>query len=51
MTTLITKAKMTMLKSKMAKMGPRKAPKNAAGSKIKQLEEENKRPSVHNVCL
>ena len=30
------------IKIRMAKMGPKKAPKNTAGSEIKQLEEENK---------
>ena len=38
MRTLITMTKMTTLKIRMAKIGPRKAPKNTAGSEIKQLE-------------
>ena len=38
--TPITKTKMTTLKIRMAKMGPRKAPKNTAGSSMKQLEEK-----------
>ena len=33
----ITKTKMTALKIRIAKMGPRKAPKNTAGSLMKQL--------------
>ena len=33
----ITKTKMTALKIRMAKMGPRKAPKNTTGSLMKQL--------------
>ena len=40
MRVLITMIKMTMLKSRIAKMGPRKAPRNTAGSKTKQLERE-----------
>ena len=40
MRVLITMMKMTLLKSRMAKMGPKKAPKNTAGSKMKQLEGE-----------
>ena len=36
----ITKTKMTTLTIRMAKMGPRKAPKNTAGSLMKQLQEE-----------
>ena len=51
MMTPITKTKMTMLKSRMAKMGPRKAPKNTAGSETKQLEEEEKSHSLCNVCF
>ena len=47
--TPITKTKITMLKSRMAKMGPRKAPKNTAGSEIKQLKEENNSHPLHNV--
>ena len=39
MITPITKTKTTTLKIRMAKMGPRKAPKNTAGSVMKQLEE------------
>ena len=39
MITPITKTKMTTLKIRMAKMGPRKAPKNTAGSVMKQLQE------------
>lgn len=35
--TAITMIKMTILKNRMAKMGPRKAPKNTARSKTKQL--------------
>ena len=35
--TPITKTKMTTLKIRMAKMGPRKAAKNTAGSLMKQL--------------
>ena len=38
MRTPITMTKMTTLKIRMAKIGPRKAPKNTAGSKTKQLE-------------
>ena len=38
MRTLITSAYITALKSRMAKMGPRKAPKNTAPSEMKQLE-------------
>jgi len=38
MSTPITRTKMTTLKSRMAKMGPRKAPKNTAASEMKQLE-------------
>ena len=49
MMTIITKTKMTMLKSRMAKMGPRKAPKNTAGSETKQLEEENNK--THSLCI
>ena len=41
MITPITKTKMTTLTIKMAKMGPRKAPKNTAGSLMKQLEKKN----------
>ena len=37
MRTPITMIKMTMLMKRMAKMGPRKAPKNTARSKTKQL--------------
>ena len=37
--TLIMKTKMTTLTIRMAKMGPRKAPKNTAVSLMKQLEE------------
>ena len=40
MRTPITKTKMTTLTIRMAKMGPRKAPKNTAGSLMKQLEEQ-----------
>ena len=40
MITPITKTKMTTLTIRMAKMGPRKAPKNTAGSLMKQLEEK-----------
>ena len=36
--TPITNTKMTKLKSRIVKMGPRKAPKNTAGSVMKQLE-------------
>ena len=36
----ITKTKMTALKIRMAKMGPRKAPKNTAESLMKQLQRE-----------
>jgi len=39
MITLITKTKMTTLKSRMAKMGPRKALKNTVASEMKQLQE------------
>ena len=39
MSTLITTTKMTMLKSRMAKMGPRKAPKNTPVLPMKQLED------------
>ena len=37
MRTMITMTKMTALKIKMAKMGPKKAPKNTPISSIKQL--------------
>ena len=40
MITPITKTKMTTLTIRMAKMGPRKAPKNTAGSLMKQLEKK-----------
>ena len=40
MRTPITKTKMTTFTIRMAKMGPRKAPKNTAGSLIKQLQEK-----------
>ena len=39
MRTPITMIKMTTLKSKMTKMGPRKLAKNTTGSEMKQLEE------------
>ena len=38
--TPITNTKMTKLKSRIVKMGPRKAPKKTAGSVMKQLEEK-----------
>ena len=38
--TLMTVKNTTALRSKMAKMGPRKAPKNTPGSPMKQLEKE-----------
>lgn len=38
MTTTVTK--MTALKSRMAKIGPRKAPQNTPGSPMKQLQRE-----------
>ena len=38
MSTPITRTNITMLKSRMAKMGPRKAPKKTAASEMKQLE-------------
>ena len=37
--TLITETNMTALKSRMAKIGPRKAPKNTPVLPMKQLEE------------
>ena len=48
MRTLITMTKMTTLKIRMAKMGPRKAPKNTAGSEIKQLQ--GGREQSHQLC-
>jgi len=40
MRTLITMTKMTALKSRMTKIGPRKVAKNTAGSEMKQLWKE-----------
>ena len=51
MRTPITMMKMTKFKSKMAKMGPRKAPKNTAGSKTKQLERGMRTPSIYQCWL
>ena len=42
--TVKTIADITMLKSRMTKMGPRKAPKKTAGLEMKQLKEEENRP-------
>ena len=51
MRTPTTMIKMTKLKSNMAKMGPRKAPKNTAGSKTKQLEGGMRTPSIYQCWL
>ena len=46
--TLITMINMMVLKSRMAKMGPRKAPKNTPVSPMKQLEE---RKQIMYACI
>ena len=46
MRTPITMTKMTTLKSRMIKMGPRKVAKNTAGSEMKQLWRRNKNKAM-----
>jgi len=46
---MITTANITMLKSRMRKIGPRKAPKKTAGLEMKQLEGGTE-PMIHKLC-
>ena len=47
MSTLITITKMTMLKIRMIKIGPRNVPKNNAALEMKQLEGDNGTEVIH----